>query len=382
MNNRPESLIAAAVIGYYRIPPIWVGEEPVKEDYLIGNENPLTRTEFSCSLSCGIRVQVRRDGLFLFDFSAWPPAERTEVPGWNPVPGSRVPKEVTEAEQLAETRLALRAQVINAHQACLSTAETVEIRRSSDLGVPVQQYETFRPFIFDMAHVGGPHHDGPTSDYVRDQIRFVENRQKSKIGYRTLFNIQTLDRSFRELDKILNSDVPNLLELVEILFRSATDYRDQRFAESIILSWSVCESLLGEMWAGLVSEKEYLPEASMGESAQGNSQMKRVNKDRRSKLMGTQFSASIITEVLELNDRIPFSLFQKIESLRKIRNDRLHSLKSVAGDDASMAVRTAEELMECVTNFRPYLTLSRNAGDGLIPKSLLDQYVRQHEPSK
>ena len=74
MSKRPEPMISPAVVGYLRIPPVWIGDKPTDEELLRAPLTDLIRDQHSRTLCCGIRVRVRRDGIFLFDFSDWPQA--------------------------------------------------------------------------------------------------------------------------------------------------------------------------------------------------------------------------------------------------------------------------------------------------------------------
>lgn len=353
-------MISPAVAGYFRIPPVWVGDKPTENELLYEKVVDLIRDQYHRVLCGCIDVRVRRDGVFLFDFSRWAPAESTEIPGYIPQPGQRIPREITDAENLAERRLALRTAVMNVHQACLSTAETVIHKRSTKLGEPIHPYHTIRPLTLDEQKFDRLSYNDPTESFIRLQMDSIENRQIASLKTRLLIEQDTLEFSFELLERILDNEFEDLAQLVELLYRAAAEYPEQRFAESLILSWAVCEKLLDRLW------RTYIGENTMGDDG-----TQRINRKRRDKLSSRDFTASVISEILELNRQLPFPLFQNLETVRQSRNAWLHSLKTVSDHDAAMAVRTTEQFMEHVTGIRMYLSVTRFASDRRIPKNLM-----------
>lgn len=353
-------MISPAVAGYLRIPPVWIGDRPTDEELLRAPLTDLIRDQHRRTLCGGIHVRVRRDGVFLFDFSDWPRAEPTEIPGHTREPGQTIPREVTDAEMLAERKLVLRTQIMNAHQACLSTAEIAVHQRSSQLGELIHPYHTIRPLTLEDQKVGVLDPNDPTDSFIALQMKFVESRQVKRLKNRPLIEQDTLEFSFQVLEQILDNEFEDLVQLVELLYRAAGEYPEYRFAESLILSWAVCEKLLDKLWKTYIAENERDDEGGL-----------RINKKRRDRLTGSDFTASVISEILELNGRLPFPLFQNLEILRQSRNGWLHSLKAVSDSDAAKAVRTTEHFMEHVTGIRMHLSLFRFAGDRQIPKHLM-----------
>jgi hypothetical protein len=63
----------SAVTAYYHIPPIWVGETPSDRESQHLQRTHLAKDVYQQEFTSGIRVRVRRDGLFIFDFSLWAP---------------------------------------------------------------------------------------------------------------------------------------------------------------------------------------------------------------------------------------------------------------------------------------------------------------------
>ena len=104
-----------------------------------------------------------------------------------------------------------------------------------------------------------------------------------------------------------------------------------------------------------------------------------MNKDRVKKLEGRDFTASIVTEVLELSGVINFELFRGIDDARRKRNAWLHSLNAIEDKDASSAMRTAIELFQVATGVALRPAISRTMpGTGGVPTHM---YVFDNDES-
>ena len=93
--------VTNASVAYYHLPPVWIGIDPFKEGANTSHQS-LSDVVFTKTLSSSIRVQVCRDGLFIFNFSDWGPGGAVTIPGWKSSPGEKVPKEVQDAERKGE----------------------------------------------------------------------------------------------------------------------------------------------------------------------------------------------------------------------------------------------------------------------------------------
>lgn len=137
--------VSPAIEGYFRLPAVWIGSEPPQE--LVLNLNPQTHHELvlTVNLKCGVEARVQRDGTFWFDFMNWPLAPQVEIPGYrrpDPTGLCQVPRCHYEAEEQAEVYAIVRAMVMNVHQACLTSSETIVANRSAMMGFPVTAWNT------------------------------------------------------------------------------------------------------------------------------------------------------------------------------------------------------------------------------------------------
>lgn len=98
----------------------------------------------------------------------------------------------------------------------------------------------------------------------------------------------------------------------------------------------------------------------------------RLNSKRRDKLRGRDFTASVILEILELAGELPHELFSKVDSIRKARNDWLHSLGDVSDSAAAMAVLSTQELMKHVSAINVSVCLSRSGSTFSFPRTFFN----------
>jgi hypothetical protein len=155
--------------------------------------------------------------------------------------------------------------------------------------------------------------------------------------------------SLELLEQIVTSPFANLLLLTELLYRAAVQYSEYRVAECLILSWAVCERLLTELW-----------ERYLKSSERSGTEELRINADRRQKLKSRDYTSSVRLEVLELASQLPNEIFCAVDDVRKIRNDWLHSLSNVKGQEAALTGRAAKSLFRFATGLTISLCLSQS----------------------
>ena len=139
--------------------------------------------------------------------------------------------------------------------------------------------------------------------------------------------------------------------MVDLLFVGAHRSIEKRFGESVVLSWTVCEQLINIAWTRLLDSNAI------------DGEVRRINKDRRKKLQGRDYTASVMSEFLELSRKISYSLFQRLEIARKARNDWAHNLKTPSQWAAYTSLDAAQELFR--TLFDIPLSLQSGGGRGI-----------------
>ncbi len=346
--------VSPGIEGYFRIPAIWVGERPEAEKVLKLNPAVHHGIVYRKKLECGIETRVQRDGLFLFDFSTWSIAPQITIPGYTKANGNgpnRVPRFHTVAEEQAENYAVLRAQVMNAHQACLTTAERKVKQRSAAMGFPVTAWSTEKAITF---RTPASYHDD-----TEDMHALARNVLNNSFGVlrrnpfdRRLIELEVIDYSMTLLDQILCNPEKQLMQLVESFYISACRVREKRFGEAIMLGWGVCEQLISVMWRDLISEIK----ANTSD---------RMKNQRIKKLTSRDFTASVILEFLEIMGKVDHDLFRRLNIVRQARNKWAHELIPPKEDQAGICIRAIEQLMEKIIGV--HLTL-QSGGRGGVPQ--------------
>lgn len=359
--------VSPSIEGYFRFPAIWIGEKPDAASVLTLNPAVHHQIVYETSLQCGIRVRASRDGHFLFDFTNWPVAPQITIPGYTRPSESgpcTAPRFHTEAEEQAAQYAVVRAQVMNAHQACLTTAERVVKQGSAGMGFPVTAWSTEKAITFRP----------PTSYHedVEDMHAMARNVLNNSLSAprtqplgRRVIELDVVAYSFKLLDQILRHPEPQLVQLVETIYIAACRSREKRFGEAITLSWGVCEQLTSVVWKGIIDSRR------TGSSDE-------MNKERVKKLTGRDFTASIILEALELMGKIEHDLFRRLNVVRQARNKWAHELVPPKESQIGVAIRAAEQLLAQVSGVSLML---QSGGRNGVPQwaVFINEQVRKQE---
>src|SRR6185436_11810346 len=94
---------------YYYWPGLWVGSRPPGSSPFL-DITTLGDEVYRTSLPGSIEVKVLREGMFIFDFSGWPPGRS--------LPEGDIPNDF----DAIATVILRRVAILNAHLACLYTA--------------------------------------------------------------------------------------------------------------------------------------------------------------------------------------------------------------------------------------------------------------------
>lgn len=361
-------MVSPTVEGYFRLPAIWIESAPTdieqaKLDPLV-HHVPVVRS----ILKSGIEAKALRNGMFLFNFRDWVGGPTVLVPGYTyPEPRTPhiAPKEHQEARRRAEEIAIIRAQVLNAHQACLTTAERLVMHRSAGMGFPVTAWSAYKSIRMDTPI----HYREDTEDlnsFAQNAMdNFYRHTRRRPLGRRVLERV-VVEKSFQLLDTILLHPNPIALPLVASMFQAASRSRDKHFGEAVTLSWTVCEQLVSHAW------KHHL---AMLQTIAGT---QRITKDRREKLLGRDFTASIMVESLELAGVIDHDLYRRLEIVRKARNKWAHDMRVPKESEVWVSFDAARDLMSHLLGIRIEL---QAGGRGGVPMWGLS-YMTKDEQDK
>lgn len=344
--------VGPVVEGYFYIPPIWIGEAPDPE--AVQNLNPAVHhtAVIETQLTCGIRARANKDGLFLFDFTHWSPGKPVLVPGFVRPDGLHYrPEETEEAERKAEDVAVLRAVVMNAHQALLGTAQMLLRHSSMSIGRPVTAWSTYKAISLQA-----PIHYSEDHESLHNLLRNVANNkdrvaQTSPVRRRSI-DVDVVQWSLSALDRLLADGDLTGIRLVEGAFMAANRRYEKRFGESITLGWTVCEQLVSITWNRMLDDTRV-------------ANAERMSKERRSKLLGRDYTASVKSEMLELSGRLSHDLFRKLEIARKARNRWAHEMRPPPEREVQVCLSAVEQLMPSVLGIQLRLG---GGGRGGVPQ--------------
>ena len=320
----------AGVEGYFRIPAIWVGEEPDSNAQLSLDKTILQAVVFTTTLSSGIEVRVQRNGTFLFDFSSWPLAPQIQIPGFriaDPNAPYRYPEETSNAEERAEEIAIMRAAVMNIHQVCMLSIWWNAKHFSTQIGNPVTASAALKRLSFS---------------YQQPHEMDVEHITKDRM----VWEIEIIARSLVLLDQILSREDWTLIQMVEAMYFATYRYSENRLGEALILAWAVCEQLIHLTWKKFIRGPK-------------------LDDKRRQKLKNEDYTVSTIIEMLEMNGEMEHDLYLQLDAARSARNSWVHKMRMPRINDVRKAFKSAEKLLLQVKEIS--LSLMSNGPGGGVP---------------
>ena len=325
--------VNAVVEGYFRIPAVWIGSAPanpaVETGMTLGRQ-----VAYKTTLSCGIDAYAMRNGLFLFDFLRSRVAGVVRVPGYERP--SKLPYTPPKSHALAEAKTEqvslLRAQMMNVHQACLISSEYVLKRRSAAMGFPMSAWSTL--------HSIGIAHPIPYHDDVEGVHALAMNVLDGKYaaafvpGQRRVLEVEVVAHSFASLDHVLSLADGRYLPIVEAAYQSACRSIELRTGESLAIGWTACEQLVSDEW------KQLLSGSDVDRTAEA-----KMTRDRKKKLLGRDYTASVMVEMLEIQGRLTDALYKNLEIARKARNNWAHDMTVPSGGEVLACQQAIQELL-------------------------------------
>lgn len=228
------------------------------------------------------------------------------------------------------------------------------------MGFPVTAWSTVRSL--------GISHPVPYYDDVEDVHALARNVLDGKYAtgvaphQRRVLEIDVVDHSFRALDHVLNLEGGRFIPIVEAAYQSACRAVELRMGESIAIGWTVCEQLVSAEW------KSFLADSDTGREAS-----EKLSRDRKKKLLGRDYTASVVVEMLDLHGRLTASLYKNLEVARKARNKWAHDMVVPTGGDVVACQQAIQELL-ARKDIHLRLQLGfRGVGGSIWPLSIFQQ---------
>lgn len=181
----------------------------------------------------------------------------------------------------------------------------------------IRSGEAFTIFYEDGNFKGSGVPDGITAHYYhgRNLNQYLSDLPISldqRITVRPEIKLEIFQKCYDDFNQIINNH--EAIQILSQLNSAVSEYKNLNFRQALILAWFNIEYFLNKKWIELLESKQFIIDEKR----------KRINKTRREFLTGQEFSSSIISNLLELNDVINIDLLKKIDNVRKKRNLVVH----------------------------------------------------------
>jgi hypothetical protein len=268
---------------------------------------------YSRELSTGLKVSGLQAGVFKFDFSN--------------LPNALMAHDVTEASHFPSLLQATaeRVKIMNAFALCLHSS-FIEIE-NRDMGSFWLTHEDL--LHYGMGGVGGL--DGrEVGGPGMQRLSVMPTDQDST----ETISRNVIDGAVDLLDEILGHDFENAGDLASLLNHAITSHKKHNFELAVVSAWTVCEALLNELW------KMYYTGALTG-TIRSN-----LPRERRDKLDGRDFTASIVSEVLNLSGVLDNEMHVALNLARSRRNKWLHGGRAPGFGDSGKSIDVARGMID------------------------------------
>ncbi len=202
------------------------------------------------------------------------------------------------------------------------------------MGFPVTAWNTEKALTWDTPRA---YHDDTEDIHAlaRNVLNNKDGTARQHPLGRRVIELDVVERSLELLDRILTGADAAMVQTVEAAYIAACRQREKRFGEAVTLGWSVCEQLISAAWDKMLDE---LP----------GIEAERMSKDRRKKLRGRDYTASVMVEMLEVNGRLDQELYRLLEIARKARNHWAHEMRVPKERKSSICLLAAVHLLRRV----------------------------------
>jgi hypothetical protein len=231
-------------------------------------------------------------------------------------------------------------------------------RVAAATGIPVDSATTVKSWAINAE----PEYGEDVENHRTFAINVMNNAYNIERDHalpRRVLEIPVIERSFSILDAIISISEIDLISSIDLLYIAAYRYWEKRFSESVVLSWSVSEKLINIAWERYLRQKG------------------RVSSRRRQQLISSRdFTASVVSEILELSDILPSSLYDRLGQSRRARNSWAHELRHLAAQDAQFSIAACQDLLNHLFGVRIFLSFGYRGGYGSMPAAIYDQMHR------
>jgi len=302
---------------------------------LIGHKDPsgsLTDIVWRGLGPYGVPILARRDGFIIFNFPAVEKYAGGIVPE-DEFSAGGVPDPARKAEEVRADIAYRRFDYMNGFM------------------LPVALQEPVHPYNYFQAIQG----EAGWELLSRGKYEHQKRQRLSQL------ETAILDHSIEAMNKCQAALGEDSIVLLSLLYAAGHHNRLHQFASAQVIAWSVVEMLVNRLWGDLLGE------VAISEThGTGHTQM---SKDRRKVLGGPDYSASVVSQILSITNKIDDPLLERLDRARKTRNDFAHGIKKKRGNatrelirvtpaDAGTTLRLATDLLSRITRAEVHPNLS------------------------
>ncbi|MCP5096657.1 MAG: hypothetical protein GY943_13975 [Chloroflexi bacterium] len=172
-------------------------------------------------------------------------------------------------------------------------------------------------------------------------IQANEDEPKNRTRWQHVVTLDVVSNALRLTDTALSISENDAAALGELLLYAFELHDSGKFEPSLISAWTVVERCMNKIWHSHLDNAERQYSSSTRDPNQ-----KFINSTRRQKLTGRDFTASTISEILSLNNLLPFEQYQLTIDVRQARNRWLHSLRAIERADSVKAINLARFMLQ------------------------------------
>ena len=302
--------------GFYHWPALWIGDPPTERG------DDLTRQvmnlhAFTHEFACGVRVTASRAALFLFDFRNWAEGSAASM---------------SDSLENWENLVFARMRFLNLFLACFYTS----VYRHQKRVIPKMfvDYATYVAADSPDPESSSLHTDGRQFDTVQ---AIYDSHRRSKVTC-DVVKESVLPVAAEMTENAIAHGSRESATLAELLLHSFHLYENGKYEASHIAGWTITERCLNDQWQAWLSQLDEQHSEQLDPD-------RFINADRKKKLTGPDFTASIISECLSLAGLLPFEAYKHTCRVRQARNRWLHKLQAIDRTAAADSIVLAQNLL-------------------------------------
>jgi hypothetical protein len=155
--------------------------------------------------------------------------------------------------------------------------------------------------------------------------------ERRRIFFRQTFPVARIEAAVTTTD-VATVEAGDRALLAEMVLHAFALHSSGQLESSLVTAWIVAERCLNEIWDQYIKR-------------QSDRSVTKMSRDRRDKLHGTAFTASVVSEILSLAGELSQEDYESMSAVRKKRNDWVHNLTTIESDDAAAAIVVAQAML-------------------------------------